>query len=595
MAEESSGDETPSVDDYVATGDEVAAGGAASGEEAASFVDFLDIANRIMGEGEPAGMEEISLLPTVPSPASSESNFAAYMGAAESFRLRADALNEYAQKQKDVADEAKENVTKFGRSHIRDVIVRVNTQVMQATDGPTFIEHVGLSLEAVDAVRAAVQEKSQELGNTSRDLVAKLQKETQEALKKQSEAQAKALKDALAKFGGPGQTGPGNTGPYGPGTFGPGTTGPGVNGPGTIQNPPPWVNDNGPKQPGTTPDINRPGTITPPGTSPGDTKPPTSGIKPPISDIKPPTTTPPISTPPRTNPPISSPSSGLGGMPGMGMPGMGMPGMGMPGMGMPGMGMPGMYNDQMARRNELDRDLARRRDEMDPHRDKPRDVVPPRSAVQQAVAQPNGANPGANAQHVNANPNVSAAPGAGTPPPGGQVPGPVPNADGKVPFDFPGRPTLMVSPVAHTGMGAAVANKKGTDAKAAYKDTPAKWNDDKKIGLRTDPDKLVAGDVVSWKDTTAIVVVWPKGEGGADAAPVSTGDGALAGGKDGPLEIIANGELQQVTDDMMKDDGPYGAFNGFFHPNAIDAVPPADAGAGGGAPVPVDQQPTVVA
>ncbi|WP_280488382.1 hypothetical protein [Nocardia cyriacigeorgica] len=50
-----------------------------------------------------------------------------------------------------------------------------------------------------------------------------------------------------------------------------------------------------------------------------------------------------------------------------------------------------------------------------------------------------------------------------------------------------------------------------------------------------------------------------------------------------------------MTGDIMKEDGPYGSFNGFFHPNGIDAVPPTDAGAAAPAPATADQQPTVVA
>ncbi|WP_280485917.1 hypothetical protein, partial [Nocardia cyriacigeorgica] len=73
------------------------------------------------------------------------------------------------------------------------------------------------------------------------------------------------------------------------------------------------------------------------------------------------------------------------------------------------------------------------------------------------------------------------------------------------------------------------------------------------------------------------------------------GAGPPAGGAEGTLEIVANGELQAVTGDIMKEDGPYGSFNGFFHPNGIDAVPPTDAGAAAPAPATADQQPTVVA
>ncbi|MFE3445390.1 hypothetical protein ACFXNW_20370 [Nocardia sp. NPDC059180] len=545
-------------------------------------MEYLDITYRLFGEGEPTDME-LPKLPKLDGAVSGESRMNGYIDAAKALRTAASAYEDVQDKVAEKVAKTKE-MSKTGRENIGTLLDEINTYANSDFNDMSFLSVVESAFMAVDGVREIATKEAGGIGNDLRTDVRNDIKRYNDEAEKARKAQEQRINDALAGIKSPVTPGPG---PQSPGPQSPGPQSPGT------QNPPPWLNDKGPKQPGTTPDPTRPGTINPPGTiTPPTTKPPTSGVKPPVSDIKPPTTTPPISTPPRVNSPISSP--GLGGMPGMGMGGMPGMGMGMPGMGMPGMGMPGMYNDQMARRNELDRDLARRRDEMDSNRDKPRDVVPPRSAVQQAAAQPNGANPVANAQHVNANPNVTAAPGAGTPPPGGQVPGPVPNADGKVPFDFPGRPTLMVSQAAHAGMTAAVANKKGTDAKAAYAQTAAKWNDDKKIGLRTDPSTLVAGDVISWKDTTAIVVVWPKGEVGADAAPVSTGD-AAAGAPEGPLEIIANGELLQVTGDMMKEEGPYGAFNGFFHPNGIDAVPPADAGAAGGAPMTADQQPTVVA
>uniref|UniRef100_UPI002453C2F9 hypothetical protein n=1 Tax=Nocardia cyriacigeorgica TaxID=135487 RepID=UPI002453C2F9 len=83
--------------------------------------------------------------------------------------------------------------------------------------------------------------------------------------------------------------------------------------------------------------------------------------------------------------------------------------------------------------------------------------------------------------------------------------------------------------------------------------------------------------------------------GGAGAGRGADGAGPPAGGAEGTLEIVANGELQAVTGDIMKEDGPYGSFNGFFHPNGIDAVPPTDAGAAAPAPATADQQPTVVA
>ncbi|MBF6455929.1 hypothetical protein [Nocardia cyriacigeorgica] len=547
-----------------------------------SLVEYLDITYRMFGQDEPADME----MPKLPKMHLANPGIDEYTTASEGLILVADSYESVQQKAWEKVVETKE-MTKTGRTNILDLIDGINNYAKMASDDASFFEILETGFMSVDGVREASTEKSQELGDGLRNDVQKWIKDSAAQGQKDREAWQKQMEGIL------GAQKP--SGPAAPGT--PGAPGaPGANNPG--QNPPPWVNDNGPKQPGTTPDPTRPGTITPPGTTkpitPPETKPPASGVKPPTSDIKPPTTTPPISTPPRVNPPISSPSSpGLGGMPGMGMPGMGM---GMPGMGMPGMGMglPGM-NDQLARRNELDRDLARRREELEDRRDKPRDVAQPKPAAQPAVAQQGQGAPGApNGQQVNANSGATAAPGAGTPPPPGQAAGPVPNEKGLVPFEFTGRGTVWVSPVVHSALGAAVANKKGIDAKAAYANTPAKWNDDKTIGMRIDPSQLITGDVASWKDGTAIAVVW-KNEGGAGAVPVADGAGPPAGGAEGTLEIVANGELQAVTGDIMKEDGPYGTFNGFFHPNGIDAVPPTDAGAAAPAPATADQQPTVVA
>ncbi|WP_280179717.1 hypothetical protein [Nocardia cyriacigeorgica] len=532
---------------------------------------------------------ELPALPKLEAAVSDKANQPGYMDAARMLRITAGAYEEVQQKVADKVSKTKES-TKTGRENIAALMEEINIIAQQDFDDVSFLGIVEEAFMAVEGVREIAQEETGGLGDDLRQEYRKDMEEFFAKAEADRQAQAKALQDAMSKYQG-GPTGPSATGPN---QIGPGFTGPGVTGPG--QTPPPWVNDKGPKQPGTTPDPTRPGTITPPGTTtpPGATKPPTSDIKPPISDIKPPTTTPPISTPPRVNPPISSPTSpGLGGMPGMGMPGMGMPGMGMPGM---GMGFPGM-NDQLARRNELDRDLARRREELEARRDndKPRDVVQPKPAAQPAVAQQGQGAPGtANGQQVHANSGATAAPGAGTPPPPGPAAGPVPNDKGLVEFNFPGRPPLWVSPVVHGALTAAVANKKGIDAKAAYANTPAKWSDDKTIGLRIDPSQLITGDVASWKDGTAIAVVWTN-EGGAGAVPVADGAGPPAGGAEGTLEIVANGELQAVTGDIMKEDGPYGSFNGFFHPNGIDAVPPTDAGAAAPAPATADQQPTVVA
>ncbi|TLF74020.1 hypothetical protein [Nocardia cyriacigeorgica] len=548
-----------------------------------SLVEYLDITYRMFGQDEPADME----LPKLPKMHLANPGIDEYTYASEGLMRVADAYESVQQKAwEEVVSKSKET-TKNGRANVLDLIDGINNYAKMASDDASFFEILKTGFQSVDGVLEASNENNQKLGTNMQEIAEEQRKIIADAGAKAAEDIRKAAEEAKGKYGITPPAGPGAPGaPWAPDANNPG------------QNPPPWVNDNGPKQPGATPDPTRPGGINPPGTiTPPDTKPPASGVKPPISDIKPPTATPPISTPPRVNPPISSPSSpGLGGMPGMGMPGMGM---GMPGMGMPGMGMglPGM-NDQLARRNELDRDLARRREELEARRDKdkPRDVVPPRSAAQPAVAQ-QGAPGVANGQQVNANSGATAAPGAGAPPPPGQAAGPVPNEKGLVEYDkFKplGRPSLWVSPVVYGALDAAVANKKGIDAKAAYANTPAKWNDDKKIGLRVDPSQLITGDVVSWKDGTAIAVVWDGVDGGAGAVPAA--DGATpAAGAEGKLEIIANGELQALTGDIMKQDGPYGEFIGFFHPNGIDAVPSTDAGAAAPVPATADQQPTVVA
>ncbi|WP_280448042.1 hypothetical protein, partial [Nocardia cyriacigeorgica] len=114
------------------------------------------------------------------------------------------------------------------------------------------------------------------------------------------------------------------------------------------------------------------------------------------------------------------------------------------------------------------------------------------------------------------------------------------------------------------------------------------------MGVRIYPSIFIPGFVACFMLAPACGVVCPT-VGGAGGVRVADGAGPPAGGAEGTLEIVANGELQAVTGDIMKEDGPYGSFNGFFHPNGIDAVPPTDAGAAAPAPATADQQPTVVA
>lgn len=103
-------------------------------------------------------------------------------------------------------------------------------------------------------------------------------------------------------------------------------------------------------------------------------------------------------------------------------------------------------------------------------------------------------------------------------------------------------------------LDAAFADKEGTDAKAAYAGTPAQWIDDHDAGTRIDPYQLATGDIATWTDRTAIMVVF------------GTGDNA-------GLEVISNGALTPFTDRMHDKHGDFGLFAGFIRPRHIEPVP----------------------
>ncbi|RDI54557.1 hypothetical protein [Nocardia mexicana] len=268
---------------------------------------------------------------------------------------------------------------------------------------------------------------------------------------------------------------------------------------------------------------------------------------------------------PVTPSPMDSGMGGMGGMSPFGMPGMSPFGMnGMNGM---GMGMNPYSQQEQMRREQADRDLERRRQEMEMRR----------SQQQQPAAQAASTNPApaqtAPAAQQNAGPPQGANAPAGPPPP--ETPGP----DGLVPFTFPppDSRTVRVSPVVKQGFEVAVADTSGTNAQAAYANTPAKFTDTKHAGAPIDPSQLMSGDIAQWENRTALVVKFDKG------TEPGTGDGAMdaaAGGGEPPEVIIAGKPQKLRSEDMatMSDEaGEFGAFVGFKHPRGIDAAPPGGA------------------
>ncbi|MGW5520530.1 hypothetical protein [Nocardia africana] len=305
--------------------------------------------------------------------------------------------------------------------------------------------------------------------------------------------------------------------------------------------------------------------------------------------------------------PVESPSlgSGLGGM----MDPMGMGGMGMnPYMNPYGMGM------GMDPYGSLTDSLRNRADDLDPNRiDR---------AVQPLQAQTQPQQPAPSTPWSNQNNAAPVSNTAGGPPPnatssqqGGTTPPPrVPGADGMIEYAFPPdfQRKQKVSPVVAQALDAAFANTKGTDAKAAYSGTTAKWADNKQVGARIDPSQLMTGDVALWdKDHAAIVVAFGAGDpataaaanftGAASFTGVSGGSGdpsagsgdTSAGSGDGSdaLQVIVCGELKRFDAHMSDVGGDFGDFSGFAHPAGIegtgaahgDAMPavPGDPSAGG--------------
>ncbi|WP_159851217.1 hypothetical protein [Nocardia sp. CY41] len=298
---------------------------------------------------------------------------------------------------------------------------------------------------------------------------------------------------------------------------------------------PPGLNDPGLDTPGVDNGLNprAPGGIDPIGTTPGVTTPPTPAV-PPASAMSP-------------------MGSGMDLMSSM---------------------LPMMMQQAMMR-NMADQDLNSRRRDLDPSRyDDELDAVAPPPIAPPVTAQPAVAQPSTTApatQHATAPTGTTSTQPA-------VAPGRTPDADGSVTYTFPDGRTQKVSAMVAQALDAAFGNHADTNAQQAYEKTPAKWSTEpsdkssqrKRIGKPVGDFELMTGDVATWTNSTAVLVVFPPDQGGT-------------------LEVIVKGELKPFDPKMPEIASETNVFDGFAHPNGIEVTAPADRGSSSGTPGSADQ------
>ncbi|WP_280373437.1 hypothetical protein [Nocardia abscessus] len=253
-------------------------------------------------------------------------------------------------------------------------------------------------------------------------------------------------------------------------------------------------------------------------------------------------------------------------------------------MGMGGMDIGSMMAQQMMMRALADQGMNQHRADLDPRRfeDEYAPVAPPPApapvTTQPATVQQAAATTPAATQHGAA----PASTASSTQP--AVAPGRTPEADGSVTYTHPnGRPQKVSVMVAQM-LDAAYGNASGTDAQKAYEKTSAKWSDKKQIGDRVGDYQLMTGDVATWTNTTAVLVVFPP-------------EGSDASG--GSVEVIVKGELKPFDPKMPEIASDTNLFEGFMHPKGIEVTAPTDGGAppakSGSADQPADAAMPVVA
>ncbi|MBF6074586.1 hypothetical protein ACWEPH_12670 [Nocardia beijingensis] len=238
----------------------------------------------------------------------------------------------------------------------------------------------------------------------------------------------------------------------------------------------------------------------------------------------------------------------------------------------PGMDLGSLLAQQMMMRSLADQDRNNRLRDTDPSRyDDEIAPVPPQPVAAPVTAQPVAAQPASTAPAATQH---AAAPASATSAQPTAAPGRTPGEDGSVVYTFPNGKTQKVSVTTAQGLDAAFGNHSGTDAQKAYEKTPAKWSDKKQIGQRVGDFQLMTGDVATWTNSTAILVVWPPEDGGAEG---------------GTLEVIVKGELKPFDPKMPEIASETNSFEGFAHPNGIEVTAPADGAAPQTTPGSADQ------
>lgn len=313
-----------------------------------------------------------------------------------------------------------------------------------------------------------------------------------------------------------------------------------------------------------------------------------------------------------SNPSLTTPASYNPGSSQLGSPGSlgGMSGMG--GMGAMG-GMGEMFNmlmQQRMMRDMQDTDMSRRSPDLDPSRYDRAGAPTMAPQAQPAATTPwsNQAAAATNTAAAAAQPAVhqTGAPnGATSTQPGAAVPKRVPGEDGLVPYAFPDGRTQRVPVAVAQALDKAFADKKGTDAQAAYQGTPGAWTDSRDIGPGVDPFQLATGDVGTWiirqpksesqkpalvpasaSDQPAAIVTVGGDTGDKEQPPKDTPDTgsgdepqyrtallvAFGNGESGTLEVLVAGELRQYAPEMSDTEGDFGEFAGFKHPRGVEAV-----------------------
>ncbi|WP_039803930.1 hypothetical protein [Nocardia araoensis] len=238
-----------------------------------------------------------------------------------------------------------------------------------------------------------------------------------------------------------------------------------------------------------------------------------------------------------------------------------------------GMDIGSLLAREMMMRNLADQDLNNRRAELDPRRyDDELDEVAPQPVVAPTTAQPTAVQPATTAPAATTQ-HTAAPTGTTSSTQPTVAPGRTPGADGSVVYSFPptGK-TQKVSAQTAQVLDAAFGNHSGTDAQKAYEKTAAKFSDKKQIGQRVGDFQLMTGDVATWTNSTAVLVVFgPEEQGGPS------------------LEVIVKGELKPFDPKMPEIASETNLFEGYAHPNGVEMTAPADGGAPSGTPGSADQ------